>query len=203
MNQNLKAYAASLGGKARGLILKQQAIEARIQYNAVPKLCLHCRAPMLVSLDSHRSVFQTTKRRRFCSHSCAAAYSNARRERKQKPQKLHLERIKFARLNTITKGELFAQSKSWQAARSTIQRHAVYVYNTSNKPRACKVCSYSRHIEVCHLKAVNRFSVATLISEINHPDNLVALCRNHHWELDHGVLNLVSVGRIELPTSSL
>lgn len=43
---------------------------------------------------------------------------------------------------------------------------------------------------MAHIKAVSEFSDDTLISEINDINNLVGLCPNHHWEYDHGLLNL-------------
>jgi len=39
---------------------------------------------------------------------------------------------------------------------------------------------------------VSDFPDAALIAEINDIANLVALCPNHHWEFDHGVLTLAS-----------
>ena len=38
--------------------------------------------------------------------------------------------------------------------------------------------------------AVSDFDDSALISEINSKDNLIALCPNHHWEYDHGLLKL-------------
>jgi hypothetical protein len=32
--------------------------------------------------------------------------------------------------------------------------------------------------------------INTELAEINSPGNLVGLCRNCHWELDHGLLRL-------------
>ena len=49
---------------------------------------------------------------------------------------------------------------------------------------------YDKHYEVCHIKAVSDFSEDTPITVINHIDNLVALCPNHHWEFDNGLLDI-------------
>ena len=202
MNQNSsnnsKLYAA-LGGRVTGAILKQRAIEARYLFNKNPRHCLYCRSPLLVSMDDLRpKTFQAAKRRKFCNHSCAQTYTNLRRERKPpKTRGISRRRIGFAYLNTMSKGELFANRKNWQAARSTIRQQASYVYELSGKPKTCFVCAYNRHTEVCHRKPVNQFAGSVMVSEINHLDNLVALCRNHHWELDHGILSLVPDAGIE------
>jgi predicted restriction endonuclease len=52
----------------------------------------------------------------------------------------------------------------------------------------CAVCSYSLHVDTCHRKAINSFPDNALIQEINNAKNLIGLCKNHHWEFDHGYL---------------
>lgn len=54
--------------------------------------------------------------------------------------------------------------------------------------RACIVCGYDLHVDVCHVKPVKDFTPSTPISEVNAPENLVSLCPNHHWEFDNGFL---------------
>lgn len=51
--------------------------------------------------------------------------------------------------------------------------------------RPCPSCGYDRHVELCHLKAITSFSKETLMSEVNDISNVLPLCRNCHWELDH------------------
>jgi predicted restriction endonuclease len=57
-------------------------------------------------------------------------------------------------------------------------------------PWFCKVCGYDRHVDIAHVKQVSTFPDAAPLSVINAPDNLAALCPNHHWEYDHKLLNL-------------
>ena len=52
------------------------------------------------------------------------------------------------------------------------------------------MCGYDKHVECCHIKAVSDFPDTALLGEVNAPGNLVLLCRNCHWELDHGLLVL-------------
>ena len=54
------------------------------------------------------------------------------------------------------------------------------------------MCGYDNHIEVAHIKPISSFDDNTKLSEINHKNNIVALCPNHHWEFDN---NLISLNR--------
>ena len=88
------------------------------------------------------------------------------------------------------KQEIFNQSKNWQSARSTIRKDAAKVYKGSGKEYKCIICGYDLHIEIAHIKAVSEFSEQSTLEEINNINNLIALCPNHHWEYDNGVLQI-------------
>lgn len=119
----------------------------------------------------------------FCSLSCNAIFQNSK-----KPKRVAVPKIKKTKLVDTTKGELFNKRKNWQSARSAIQKLARQAYKTSDKPQECLECHYSKHFEVCHIKDVSSFPDDTLIADINHVDNLMALCPTHHWEFDNGHL---------------
>jgi predicted restriction endonuclease len=70
-----------------------------------------------------------------------------------------------------------------------VRMHARKVYDRSNMPKECVLCGYKKHYEICHLKPIHSFPLTTKLSVVNVLDNLVALCRNHHWEYDHRSLN--------------
>ena len=89
-----------------------------------------------------------------------------------------------------TKRELLNNRKNYQSYRSAIRKHAESIYKASGKPYYCAKCGYSNHIEIAHIKAVSDFDDSVTIAEINSIDNLIALCPNHHWEYDHGILKL-------------
>lgn len=73
---------------------------------------------------------------------------------------------------------------------SRLRSLARSIYKKSNKPKYCVNCKYNLHYEVCHIKDVRNFDGNATIAEINDLDNLVALCRNCHWEFDKGYLKL-------------
>lgn len=54
--------------------------------------------------------------------------------------------------------------------------------------KQCQVCRYDFHVELCHVIAIASFPLSTTLNEVNSSSNIVVLCRNHHWELDHGAL---------------
>lgn len=89
-----------------------------------------------------------------------------------------------------TKEELLNDRKNYQSYRSSIRKLAERAYKSSGKPYCCAKCDYSNHVEVAHIKAVSDFDDSVTIAEINSIDNLIALCPNHHWEYDHGILKL-------------
>lgn len=153
--------------------------------------CLTCNTP--------------TSNPKYCSRSCSAVASNKAVPRR-KPEGncvTCLEPIKSSR--TYCK-LCFQQTQiDWSAVsyadisgKRAYQKHsrirdlARRAIKQSGQSMTCVVCGYDKHVEVCHIKAISKYSIDTKISEINHPDNLVLLCPNHHWELDYGDLVLPS-----------
>lgn len=97
-----------------------------------------------------------------------------------------------------TKGELLQSRKNYQSYRSSVRTLAEQIYKNSGKECKCAICGYSNHIEIAHIKAVSEFDNSATIAEINSIDNLIALCPNHHWEYDNGLLQ-----KDELKSSSV
>jgi predicted restriction endonuclease len=81
------------------------------------------------------------------------------------------------------------KSKAKYQAHARIRELARKTYKQSTKQKFC-ICGYRRHYQVCHIKSINSFSDSTYISTINDLNNLIALCPTHHWELDHGHIDI-------------
>lgn len=112
----------------------------------------------------------------FCSTVCrdkAQTYNNGTR----------ILQTRLGKLISLKKSELIGKT-----GRIRICAHANAIYKINSKPYECYICSYSLYTEVAHIKPVSCFSEDCTLEEINHIDNLVRLCPNHHKELD--VLNL-------------
>lgn len=50
----------------------------------------------------------------------------------------------------------------------------------------CVKCGYSKHVELCHIKAIRDFPVTAKLGEVNAKENNIQLCPNCHWEFDNG-----------------
>jgi predicted restriction endonuclease len=53
---------------------------------------------------------------------------------------------------------------------------------------ACVICGYDVHVEAAHLAPKHELSDDRI-------ENGVPLCPNHHWELDHDIVNTDQVRR--------
>lgn len=154
-----------------------------------------------------------TENPKFCGRSCAASYNN-RLHPKRKMESLcgrcekpcTRSRTYCRSCWAVVKAEDSAEN--WERCTLADMRgkgnanaggRYPYIRSLSRRkyvlaglPMACKVCGYDFHVDIAHVKEIKSFSENTFISEINDLENLVALCKNHHWELDHGALALSS-----------
>jgi hypothetical protein len=203
--ENRKLNGPKAGGAARAISSRKEALE---RYYKCPNRCLQCGEVIQVREDKP---IQEARNKSYCNHSCAAVHSNLVSPKRAKV----LSRVKTCKLCTqeltvkqgskqricssckettsiehYTKDRIFQSRTTWQSARTAIRKHAAQVFKNTGKPLVCHVCSYSNYVEIAHIKSVSSFAKDTLITEINHESNLIALCPNHHWEYDHGLLDL-------------
>jgi hypothetical protein len=211
----MKQVKGSAGGKARGVIQRQEALRT---YHANPNKCLNCSKPILVR---DNSTVSETRRKKYCNHSCATRYNNRINHKSARPKESicmscgitiilrrasngsYIQRkycnpcAQVARNNArglktpnlLTKGQLFSSAKYWQSARNQIRVLGQKAYVKSGKPLICAMCAYDKHIDICHMTPVSKFPDNASIATINSLDNLIALCPNHHWELDHRLIS--------------
>lgn len=143
-----------------------------------------------------------TKNPNFCSRSCAAKSTNKIPKRKRTNKCINCNQLILSNRQKCSKcinrrllpdytiKEAIYDTHHRSSAYALIRSRARKVYRESLKPKCCIVCNYAKHFEVCHIRAISEFIDTTKISEVNNIDNLIALCPNHHWELDHGNLIL-------------
>lgn len=173
-----------------------------VWYEENKKVCLYCGKDIPIGNKTPAEY----KRLKFCSQSCSAIVANKNTKRKiyyckrcGKPIGYGHDQCGYKQLcddcnpflvdwSVITYGEM--KSKRKYQVNSRIREIARTLYQKSGKPQKCMNCGYDKHYEVCHIKGISTHSDDTLISEINDLDNLIALCPNCHWELDHGLLDL-------------
>lgn len=140
---------------------------------------------------------------KFCNRSCSVTFNNRlipkrRKEGKCKTcgqtvsasytycNKCWTDSLKFSGRATLSE----VRYKRAYQKHCVIRAAARRAYRLAKLPRCCKVCGYDKHFDVCHRKAISSFPPDAMICEINRLDNLVALCKNHHWEFDKGILEV-------------
>ena len=91
-------------------------------------------------------------------------------------------------MDEITIGEL---RRSLSVSRyNPIRNNARKLMEDAGIEKFCFHCSYDRHVEIIHKKAVASFPDDAKLSEVNAVTNLAYLCRNCHWEFDNGILRI-------------
>lgn len=160
------------------------------------KTCFPCRFPKKKTTKC-RVCGKETYNSKFCSRSCSVSHSNKVSPKRKSISKCIIcekptsNRRKYCSDNcnpnifvaecTLEEAELTRGPGRY----SSIRYNARKIYKNSGLPMRCFVCGYNIHVEICHLKPISKFSKNSFISEINSLTNLVPLCPNHHWELDH------------------
>lgn len=152
----------------------------------------------------------------FCSRSCSAKFNNLGK-RKNPPidricrrcgtifkkatnrssrllcsecSKNYSSRTEY--LKSLTRSEYQNRPSVKNKHRSWQNAHVRALNRNWNKDKItqCRICGYSLHVELAHIKSVNSFPESATLGEINHPDNVLPLCPNHHWEFDNGFLQI-------------
>lgn len=194
VNQGL--YASEI---AKRLGCHYRTVDRRLRKLGVPprnqpavvveKPCLHCG--------------KLTRNPKYCSRSCSAIEANHIQPKRKrhikefycvvcaKPTK---ERRKYCdscapnsmKWLTRTVGEL--RRDGYYQVYHIIRALARRIYKESGVPLRCAVCGYATHVEICHKRPIRGFEKDTRINNVNALENLVALCPNHHWEFDQGLI---------------
>ena len=184
----------------------RQREQALKRYYDAPNICLMCNKIIKIA-DGQKVAI--ARRKKFCNHSCAALHTSNNPNKPKWSRALKHLCIRCGKTTTrgiqicrmccrieklngtiyhITKGDLF-KSKGYSVTREFIRKHAFRTFELSGTKKICKICGYSKHIEVCHIKSVSDFPSSATILEINNLKNLIALCPTHHWELDNKQLD--------------
>jgi hypothetical protein len=145
--------------------------------------------------------------KKFCSRKCSASYNNRlkpKRKRRERPKcKTCNERVDHFGVvhcrGCIENGKhihglgpILNQTIEMTTRRSGANRYDIIrnhakltLYKNDPRQLRCEKCGYDKHTELCHIKPIASFPKDTLISVVNHRDNITFLCPNCHWEVDH------------------
>ena len=128
-----------------------------------------------------------TQNPQFCSRSCSAKTTNKIPKRKKRINycsscgKERLNRAKICRL-CIDQKRYTTLDFSHKYRGNIIRSRA---RSLMKDIKACAVCGYDKHVNVCHIKPIKAFAQHSVIDRINDISNLIVLCPNCHWEFDH------------------
>lgn len=144
-----------------------------------------------------------TSNPKFCSRSCSASYNNKKREKVKKYcikcgkfigegnqcRRKYCDDCNPNKVNWSQTTLQEVEEKRKYQSHSRIRELARKKVMTIPRFQKCAECGYTKHIEICHIKAIKDFDKNFSIEEINDVSNLVGLCPNHHWEFDNGLLS--------------
>lgn len=154
----------------------------------------------------------------FCSRSCSTSYNNRKRQigpSKKKCCRKHCDNCveiwtdnlckkhkeerttRLATGNPITVGELRNKKSvlnQHRSSRHNLLGHRARYHLKHLLSVSCFRCGYSPHVELCHIKPLRDFPDGALVSEVNNECNVVPLCPNCHWEMDHNSELLKLIG---------
>lgn len=201
-------FTRSIGSYNRALQINKDAkifCSQRCRFNTIKPLisCAQCQVP--------------TDNPRFCSSRCAAIYNNHHMPKRGKstkhckgcgePSRHSTNRCRKCRPRIDHSKRTLAELKTVCGSRNSfhtvVRQHAQSIAKSHSKLQSCKICEYTHCVECCHIIPVSHFPLETSLAKVNDPRNLEGLCPNHHWELDHGFLNMVPGEGYDPPASSL
>lgn len=152
------------------------------------------------------------KRNKFCNSSCCAKYRNGKHNPKRHYYcqgcndhlgygwvgKKYCDKCRydgsvnknFVDWSIITLKEFKTRFPNIFQMNARLRELARQNYKKSDKPKNCTNCGYDKFYEVCHIKAIKDFSDESKITDVNDLSNLIALCPNCHWELDHNLIKV-------------
>lgn len=143
-----------------------------------------------------------TKNPKYCCRSHAAKVNNLTPKRKKKigccvscsSEISHKRKFcdncspNIVDWSTVTLADIHAKRSYGRNSRVRALARAFWIRQCF--PLVCAICGYDRHVDIAHIVAISSFPLDTPVSVVNSVENLVALCKNHHWEHDNGLLAL-------------
>ncbi len=173
------------------------------KYNLNPNFCKNCNCK--IEIKSNERVYDI-KKKKFCSHSCAASFNNkgiCRNPKKlnicecgsakSKNSKICRQCYKNILLNK-TLGEIINGKKYSTVLLASIRGMARTLLEESNIEKKCILCThneFNKVLETCHIKGIMSYSLESKIKEINDIKNLTWLCPSHHAMYDKGFIKVI------------
>ena len=87
-------------------------------------------------------------------------------------------------------GDYLARTRGEGKDRYNGIRALARTWNADLTKEPCHRCGYDKHSELAHKKAISEYDRTATLAEVNGEDNVIPLCPNCHWELDHGLWSI-------------
>ena len=164
---------------------------------ALKKICEECEIEFVTPYErqrfcnrscSNKGVHRRTKKEVICFYaecSNVVDYYTHKFCRECKDLGRHRHKQFNGRLPSETTLEEYCPRKGANAYDSVRANARTSVKQEIADGASCAHCSYSKHVEVCHIKPIALYDRSTTIDVINARENLILLCPNCHWEFDH------------------
>jgi hypothetical protein len=193
-------YYASIRARDKShQIISRKSAE---RYLKNPAVCLNCNKKIPLRIEEAPA---ETKKKKFCSHKCAAIFNNKKRGFKSGRRvcpmckKLKSYESKYCQSCTLIINwdkiknkpikNFFIKGTS-RAKYNAIRKWARKLMDRSKIEKKCRLCSYSETVQVAHLKKISTYSEDTPIGIVNDLSNLIYLCPNEHILYDKGKLSI-------------
>ena len=173
--------------------------KAAEEYLKHPNYCLWCKKVIPLDVKIRPA---DIKRKKFCSQSCSATFSNQKRSLKKTTcpicgkkkcytskmcQSCTTEKYWNSIKNKPIKN-FFCKGAS-RAKYNSIRAWARRIMSRSSIEKKCILCGYSEVVQVAHRKKLSSFPDNTPIGVVNAFSNMAYLCPNEHILYDRGKIN--------------
>ena len=161
---------------------------------------------------------------KFCSRDCLIKMRNLNKQntikKKNKNYKkkqcatctnvIHFYSIHCGQCHMLTEREIIRNTtlNEYHQKISVLGKHPSWInaqirqfnrsWNKELTKLPCAYCTYDKHVELAHIKAVTSFDGHNTIGEVNELPNIIQLCRNCHWEFDNGLLSIEDIKNKQL-----
>jgi hypothetical protein len=177
--------------------IRERALRA---YYEDPVICKECKSVVKVR-DNDRP--GETRKRKFCSRSCAASFNNRKYPKRLKERQVVCPICGGTKSYGAKKCRTCRNKERWgetiekpitnffvkgatRAKYNTIREYARKAMKRWGVEKKCRICGFSAVVEVRHIKPISEFSDDTPLRVVNARENLDYVCPNHHAMVEKG-----------------
>lgn len=165
--------------------------------------CTHCNKEFIKQESKHLRDIKAGKTNFYCSNKCVGLAKVLLQTKQNTCKYCSNKTINYARVcekcridkgltyrdySNVSLQDLISEYSRLQY-HAKLRGHSRSVFDKSKKEKSCYLCNYNIHVDICHIIDVKDFSLDSLVLDVNNIINLVALCKNCHFEFDNDELD--------------